>query len=225
MHTFTVMATNPFSIVVGVKLDDPDDLALREALQLAARTPDAIVHAVAVVEPIGDVIPRSQEGRDAAIAQAIAKLRTRVSAAIDDMTIRDDRPPPIARVQVHGEYGHPAHALAFLAVLVEADLIVVGMRSKRGVKDRIVGTIAESLIKSAGCAVYVARPKTTSEGPHAEPVCADCAKRREETAGAELWCARHSEHHPRAHAYGYTGANFDTANAWGFSEPPPPPEP
>jgi nucleotide-binding universal stress UspA family protein len=225
MQLSAVMASTPFSIVVGVKLDDADDLALREALELAARTPGSLVHAVAVVEPIGDVIPRTQEGRDAAIAQAIAKLRKRVSAAIDEMTIRDDRPPPIARVQVHGEYGHPAHALAFLAVLVEADLIVVGMRKKRGVKDFIVGTIAESLIKSAECAVYVARPKTTGEGPHAEPVCPECEKRRKETAGTALWCARHSEHHPRAHAYGYQGANFDTANAWGFSEPPAPPEP
>lgn len=214
------MAGNPFSIIVGVKLDDPDDLALREAFDLAARTPGSHVHAVAVVEPIGDVIPRTHDGRDAAIAQAVKELQARVVARIDDLTKRDERPPPIARVQLHGEYGHAAQALVLLAELVEADAIVVGMKAKRGVKGFLLGTVAENVIRTAGCTVLVARPKTTAEGPHADPICPDCLAQRAESKGAELWCARHSEHHPRAHAYDYGGASFDNARAWGFSEPP-----
>ncbi len=214
------MAANPFCILVGVKLDEPDDLALREALELGARTPGSHVHAVTVVEPIGDVIPRTHEGRDAAIAEAVTKLQRQVSEAIDDLTIRQNQPPPIARVQVHGEYGHAAQALILLADLLEADAIVVGMRKNRGVKGFLIGTVAEHVMRHAGCMVLVVRPKTTDAGPHADPVCADCLARRKETAGTENWCARHSEHHPRAHAYGYDGVSADSANAWGFSEPP-----
>jgi hypothetical protein len=68
--------------------------------------------------------------------------------------------------------------------------------------------------------VLVARPKTTDLGPHVEPVCPDCLARRQATAGTENWCARHSEHHPRAHGFAYEGASFDGAQPWGFSEPP-----
>jgi nucleotide-binding universal stress UspA family protein len=215
------MAGNPFSIVVGVKLDDPDDLALREALELAARTPGSEIHAVAVVEPIGDVIPRTHDGRDAAIADAVGQLKAKVGAGLEAITKREDRAIPIARVQVHGEYGHAAQALVMLAELVEADVIVVGMKAKRGVRGVLLGTVAENVIRSAGCTVIVARPKTTAEGPHPEPVCPECLAKRADTKGAELWCARHSEHHPRAHAMGYGGMSFENAtHAWGFSEPP-----
>lgn len=220
MQRMRRMAGNPFTLLVGVKLDDPEDLALREALELAARTPGSHVHAVTVVEPIGDVIPRTHEGRDAAIAEAVQKLQKQVAAGIDEMTIRDNQPPPIARVQVHGEYGHAAQAIVLLADLLEADVIVVGMKKSRGVKGFLIGTLAEQVMRHAGCMVLVARPKTTAEGPHPEPICPECLARRQATAGTENWCARHSEHHPRAHAFGYDDVSSDTANAWGFSEPP-----
>ncbi len=209
----------PFIILAGVKLDDQDDLALRDALELAARTPNAHLHAVTVVEPIGDVIPRTHPRRDALIAEAVKQLQAKVTAAITDLTIRDEA-PSIERVQVHGEYGHAAQAIVTLADLIEADAIVVGMKQTRGVKGFLIGTVAENVIRTAGCTVHVARPKTTAEGPHAEPVCPDCLARRRETAGTELWCARHSEHHPRPHAYGYEGMSFDSVRPWGFSEPP-----
>jgi nucleotide-binding universal stress UspA family protein len=214
------MAGNPFSIVVGVKLDDPDELALREALELATRTSRAHVHAVVVVEPIGDVLPRTHRGRDAAVALAVKTLQEKVSSRLDEMTLREHHPPPIERVQVHGEYGHVATSLVMLAELVEADAIVVGMRPRRGVKGLVVGTVAEHVLRHAGCTVLVARPKSTAEGPHVEPICPDCLTRRAESKGTELWCARHSEHHPRAHAYGYEAISSDSARPWGFSEPP-----
>ena len=36
-----------------------------------------------------------------------------------------------------------------------------------------------------------------------EPPCPQCVARRAATNGAELWCARHAEHHVRAHTYSY----------------------
>jgi nucleotide-binding universal stress UspA family protein len=220
MQRFRSMAGNPFSILVAVKVDDPEDLALRDALELAARTPGSHLHAVTVVEPIADVIPRTHERRDAAVAEAVAKLQKLVEDAIEEMTIREQRSPPIARVQVHGEYGHAAQAIVLLADLLEADTVVVGMKQHRGVKGFLIGTVAEHVMRHAGCMVLVARPKTTDLGPHVEPVCPDCLARRQATAGTENWCARHSEHHPRAHGFAYEGASFDGAQPWGFSEPP-----
>ena len=62
-----------------------------------------------------------------------------------------------------------------------------------------LGSVAEKGVRYAGCPVLVVRPKDyhTATVPEIEPPCADCVKVQQETARAQLWCARHSTHHAR----------------------------
>ena len=61
-----------------------------------------------------------------------------------------------------------------------------------------LGSVAEQVVRHAGCPVLVVRPKdyqlAAAEG--IEPPCGDCIAVQKQTQRAQLWCARHSAHHP-----------------------------
>lgn len=81
---------------------------------------------------------------------------------------------------------------------LEADLVVVGTHGRTGVARFAIGSVAEQVVRHAGCPVLVVRPK--DQHPNAEvliePPCADCVLARKETGRRTLWCTRHSTHHP-----------------------------
>jgi hypothetical protein len=53
--------------------------------------------------------------------------------------------------------------------------------------------------------------------PAIEPLCPDCAQVRQSTQGAQSWCPRHTEHHPRAHFVVHdTAPSEKPAAPWGF---------
>jgi K+-sensing histidine kinase KdpD len=119
----------------------------------------------------------------------------------------------------HGAIGEPATEIVRFASAVDADLVVVGSHSRQGLDRFFLGSVAEKVVRRSGCPVLVVRPKQhapVSKEPQVEPPCDDCLKRRAETKGQELWCARHSEHHPRAHVFHYEGVSNDAARPWGF---------
>ena len=57
--------------------------------------------------------------------------------------------------RVHVVHGEPVRVLREAAE--GADLLVIGWRG-RGLRDRILGSVAEEMLRSAGCAVVVVRP-------------------------------------------------------------------
>lgn len=66
----------------------------------------------------------------------------------------------VAKVElfVHARIGHPADQLLTLAREIGADTIIVGTRGRTGLK-RLLGSVAERVVREAGCPVEVARPK------------------------------------------------------------------
>ncbi|MDP9396503.1 MAG: universal stress protein [Actinomycetota bacterium] len=62
---------------------------------------------------------------------------------------------PGPAVQVHALHGEPAKVL--LAASQEADLLVVGWRG-RGLRERLLGSVAETVTREAACTVVVVRP-------------------------------------------------------------------
>jgi hypothetical protein len=125
----------------------------------------------------------------------------------------------VAAVVAHVALGAPARAIAELAAQLDADTVVVGTHGRRGLRRAFLGSVAEEVARTCGCPVLVVRPKDHPAGarePAIEPLCADCATAREHSQGKELWCARHQEHHPRAHVYHYEDAPTDSARPWGF---------
>jgi len=53
--------------------------------------------------------------------------------------------------------GKPAHAITGLAARAGVDLIVVGSLGKTGLARLVLGSVAESVVRTAGCAVLVVK--------------------------------------------------------------------
>lgn len=107
------------------------------------------------------------------------------------------------KVVGHLSAGQAWREVVQLASRLRADLVVVGTAGRTGVVRIVLGSVAESVVRHAGCPVLVVRPKDyhAHAEPSIEPPCPDCVAVQEKTARAELWCARHAAHHPRGHLH------------------------
>lgn len=103
------------------------------------------------------------------------------------------------RIVGHLAAGEPSHEITQIASDVHADLVVVGTAGRTGLARLALGSVAEKVVRNAGCPVLVVRPKDfqTAGVPEIEPPCRDCIAAQNETARAKLWCERHSTHHVR----------------------------
>ena len=101
------------------------------------------------------------------------------------------------RVAGHLAAGDPWREIVQMASSLRADLVVVGTAGKTGLARMALGSVAECVVRHAGCPVLVVRPKDYHARvvPEIEPPCPDCIAVQNETARAQLWCARHSTHH------------------------------
>lgn len=203
-------------IVVGVDNTETGALALKNALEIAANDESAEVHAIRVVEPVVDplveALPSARE--------EVERLRTDAMAAVRQV-IATSGALRIGSVVAHAAVGAPARAIVDLAAELDADLIVVGTHGRRGFRRALLGSVAEEVVRMAHCPVYCVRPKdhpVEARVPAIEPMCDDCKQMRFDTKNAQLWCARHSDHHPRAHVYHYEERSTDPARPWGFHQ-------
>jgi nucleotide-binding universal stress UspA family protein len=211
------MNTEIRKIVVGYDgSEELGDQVLADAIDLARRERQAEVHVVRVIEPI----------IDAALAPAmpidpksdLEHLRKHLEELVRN-EIGSKGELRIGAVVAHIAVGSPSYEIVDLAAQIGADVIVVGTHARRGLRRALLGSVAEHVVRLAGCPVLVTRPKTHAEPrkvPAVEPLCPDCAQIRADTNGQQLWCERHSEHHPRAHVYSYEGRSSEGARPWGF---------
>jgi nucleotide-binding universal stress UspA family protein len=104
------------------------------------------------------------------------------------------------RVIGHIAVGEPSREVVQVGANVDADWIFVGTHGRTGLNRVILGSVAEAVVRHAGCPVLVVRPKKhpAREVPEIEAPCAGCVKVQHETGGAKIWCARHSERHAQA---------------------------
>ena len=118
-------------------------------------------------------------------------------------------------VRTHLLVGDPGGEVLKLAGEVEADLLVVGTHDPGRIERLLFGSVAERLVRAAPCAVLVTRQKRpdVANVPAIEPVCPQCQEAREKSGGEQMWCARHSEHHPRAHTYGESAGSFGVGSS------------
>lgn len=65
-----------------------------------------------------------------------------------------------ATVTGHFEMGEAAHEVLRLVAALDADLLVVGTHDYVGFERFLLGSVAETLMRKAGCAVLVVRPKS-----------------------------------------------------------------
>jgi hypothetical protein len=107
------------------------------------------------------------------------------------------------RICSHLGAGVPWREITQLASSLGADLVVVGTAGRTGLARMTLGSVAEKVVRHAGCPVLVVRPKEHQAHvePGIEPPCQDCIKVQTETGREKLWCARHAEHHPQGHVH------------------------
>jgi nucleotide-binding universal stress UspA family protein len=184
--------TKRFTIVVGVDFSELSAEALRVAIRLA-QSGNGVVHLVHIVAPITSAaeipVPFPLDAVEAAARKQLAEVHAKVLAA---------GVPTTATVEI----GSPEQLLPQIALRLRADLIVVSTHGRKGLQRFALGSVAESVTRNAPCSVLTVRPRVLAPEELIEPPCPDCVARG---TGS---CARHSEHHPRAHTYSEIAEGF-----------------
>jgi nucleotide-binding universal stress UspA family protein len=107
------------------------------------------------------------------------------------------------KIAGHLAAGGPWREIVQMASSLRADLAIVGTAGRTGIARLALGSVAEQVVRHAGCPVLVVRPKDHQMQADAgiEPPCGDCVKVQNETARVQLWCERHAAHHPRGRTH------------------------
>lgn len=149
------MSSTYSQVVVGFDFSHSGRAALYRAIALATRAPFHVLHFVCVVEPHAPLHAVPGHKVDYEYAE-------RVQRALADEIEQELRGAnAFVRVHfyVHARIGKPAEEILGLAREVGADLIIVGSKGLTGVERLVLGSVSERVVREAGCAVMVARPK------------------------------------------------------------------
>ncbi|MFO0551288.1 MAG: universal stress protein [Polyangiaceae bacterium] len=202
-------------VLAAVDLEAGSSRVIDAALEYAAAHWPSELHVLAVAEPIPfamvGMVPPPVQYTSVDMERMEKLCRERVDAMIE-------RSPnqPIPKVDVHSTFGAPADEIVWFGAHLDCDALFVGTHGRKGIKRLLIGSVAEKVVRLAGCPVYVVREKNHRAEwrvPEIEPVCPECAQVRASSNGEKLWCARHSEHHVRAHVYS-AGPGGDQPSAW-----------
>ena len=155
------MSTNSFTVVVAFDFTDMGKQALFTGLDLAAGQEGGVVHVVHVAEGYGPMLrlDLGDETKTADPAQAESFLKERVRQLVAQHTGQADG----ANVEVRLRVGSASEEIAQHAAKVDADLVIVGTHGRRGVSWLLLGSVAQSVTRKAGCSVLVVRPKNHFE--------------------------------------------------------------
>ena len=151
------MSAEHSQVVVGFDFTPSARAAMYRAIAVANRAPFHILHFICAIEPHGQVPRMPHHGRvDLAYIDHVEEaLLDEITAELRGAAIAD-------RVHffVHVRIGHAAEEILELARDVGADLIIVGSKGLTGVERLVLGSVAERVVREAGCTVEVARSKT-----------------------------------------------------------------
>lgn len=183
------MSTPAASLIVLAAVDYSELSAtvLRQALSLVRHAPSAELHCLHV----NCDLPR---------AGARGAWRNELSERLDGWLRGAGEIPETVRVIAHQARGELVRVILETASEVSADLVVVGTHDPKGIDRLLMGSVADAVVRKAGCPVLVVRPKAYAGAVPQSP-CAACVKVREESRGGEYWCERHIENHGRQHGH------------------------
>lgn len=144
-------------LLVGIDFSSVSELALDEALERAARRVEVFAHVLHVA---------TARGRDVELELADGIQTTTESEALGSVQrFIEARAGTLGttRVKAHVRLGAAATEIVRLAAEVDADLIVVGTHGRTGIRRVLIGSVAEAVVRTAGCPVLVVRPKSHSQ--------------------------------------------------------------
>ncbi|MFO0613592.1 MAG: universal stress protein [Polyangiaceae bacterium] len=147
-------------VLAAVDLFKGSSLVLSRALQLAAGDSEdrGTVHVVHVTEPnIGNVKPTEVDAPDLTgyDPSAVQKL---CDKHLKDFAVHHAG-PTAPKIVVHTVTGDPADQIVAEAARVDADVIVLATHGRTGLKRLLLGSVAEKVVRLAGCPVFVLREK------------------------------------------------------------------
>jgi nucleotide-binding universal stress UspA family protein len=184
----TLPAT-PTTILAAIDFSEASDLVVEHALTMARLTDAHELHFLNVRPPPHD--EADAEGRQTEFEEWL-DARVRNSGSV----------PYTVKVVAHEASGNPADVIVEMAGELLASAVIVGTHGRKGFQRMVMGSVAESVVRRAGCPVLVVRPQMhTQPAPSIEPPCPSCVERRAQSGGEELWCEQHSQKHGRRHTY------------------------
>ena len=191
----------PLVLVVAVDYSVESQKAVAAVKRLTSRAIEAVVHVVHVFQP-----PRgAQSALDMLGAESAQPTAGMLHADNElDLFCRRLQEELAAPVVAHLRVGSkPAEEIVAVAAELGADLVVVGTHGRSGIGRVLLGSVAESVARSAPCPVIIARDEGAprAEEVTIEPPCPDCLAVRAQTNGQQWWCERHSQRHPRPRTY------------------------
>lgn len=212
-------ARRPFCVVVAIDMSEASPRVLRRALLIANATEGSDVHVALVVDPPAVGLAPETVMTVETTSDSLPQLSQFVDEEAKSLAEKIG-PLRVGKITAHLLTGAPSREIVWLAAHLQADLIVIGTHGRTGLKRALLGSVAERVVRFAGCPVFVERAKKhdpSAHDPDIAPLCAACQERRAATGGKELWCAHHQEHH--AHGHVYSGPQMSTGSPpgpWGF---------
>ncbi len=188
-------------VVVAIDFTPASDHALRHAVAIIRGFTDCELDALHVIDPHtpGLLGPGELSHMTEEIRAAPAKLERYVLERISAGSGLLGR-----GLGIHVRAGSASEEIVAFAESVGAEMIVVGSRGRKGLRKLLLGSVAARVVDRATCPVLIAAPEAAERVPQIIPPCPDCLETQRVSGRARWWCARHSEHHARAHSYSYT---------------------
>jgi len=150
------MSNQNSQVVVGYDFSHSGREALFRAVALAKRAPFHVLHFVCVIEPHSAIPAVPHHGK---IDFAYAEKVQEALADLIGQELRETKASDRIHFYVHVRIGKPADEILAVAREIGADLIVLGTKGLTGVERLVLGSVAEKIVREAGCTVEVARPK------------------------------------------------------------------
>jgi universal stress protein A len=135
-------------ILVATDFGEISLRALAAAFEIAAKNGGVVnvVHAFTLAEV-------SESGLNAAEKLSEDQARSRAQLEATLAPFRSQARVGEARVVV----GDPVHSVTRTAEELKCDLIVIGTHGRHGLKRALLGSVAEAVVRGAGCAVLVVK--------------------------------------------------------------------
>lgn len=141
------------TILCAVDFSEPSRQAAAYAQALALRLGARLV-CLYVAPSVGTVDERNLSG---AAASQLTDDITAGAGQVMGVFVRENFPGQ--QVDARIVQGDPAQVLVATAAEVRADLLIMGTHGRKGLERLVFGSVAEKVLKTAGCPVLTVRPQ------------------------------------------------------------------
>ncbi len=165
MAGMSTLLPTPVSVLAAIDFSEASSLVLQQALDTARRTQAEEIHFLHV---------QTADGPD----QELAGPRTLLEAWVAARLSGAEGVPHTVKVVVHEANGNPADVIVEMASDLLAAVIVVGTHGRKGLQRMLLGSVAEAVVRNAGCPVLVVSRSCIKSGCRASSLPARVAWRR-----------------------------------------------